>query len=194
MFAVVAMVLSACGGEVPRQSVYSVELTTAQTPLAVTALDGVIMVDTFSTDTVLGSRRIAWREQPQSRQIRSYAYHEWNQSPPRLLQSHLASCLASGNAAPTVVLPTDRAEADYIIGGEIHGFEQLVTGPASATVEIAVDFRLSARRSRELIWSERIAASSDAADASPEAAVDAFTRALSALCDAVLASLPQIRP
>ena len=191
--ALVAAGLAGCGGEVPRQSVYSVGLTTAAAPLSVPALDGVVMVDTFATDTVLGSRRIAWREQPQSRQIRSYPYHEWNESPPRLLQSHLASCLASGNAAPTVVVPTDRAEADYILGGEIRSFEQQVTGPDSAAVEIAVALRLSARRSRELVWSDVVATSSSAANASPEAAVDAFSDALSAFCDSVLAALPRIR-
>ncbi len=193
MMAVVAAALAGCGGEVPRQSVYSLELTAAGAPLTAAALGGVVMVDTFATDTVLGSRRIAWREQPQARQIRSYPYHEWNQSPPRLLQSHLASCLASGNAAPTVVVPTDRAEADYILGGEIRSFEQQVTGPDSATVEIAVDLRLSARRSRELVWSELVAVSANAANASPEAAVDAFSGALSTFCNSVLAALPRIR-
>lgn len=192
MIASAAMLaVAGCGGEAPRQQVYSLDLTTAA-PLPAPLLGGVVMVETFTADSVLGSRRIAWRESPSSQEIRTRTYHEWNEAPPRLLQSHLYSCLSSAGAADAVVLPTDRAEADYILGGDIRRFEQQITGPDSSTVEIAVDLRLAERRTRERLWREVVVASAPAADASPEAAVNAFAVALSSFCQAVLTALPRI--
>lgn len=189
---VAALAVAGCGGEAPRQQVYSLDLTTAAAPLPAPRLDGVVMVEAFTADTVLGSRRMAWRESPSSQEIRTHTYHEWNEAPPRLLQSHLYSCLTSARAAEAVVLPTDRAEADYILGGDIRRFEQQITGPNSATVEITVDLRLAARRTRERLWREVITASSPASGATPEAAASAFAVALSNFCGNVLAALPRI--
>ena len=187
------LALAGCADPPPPDRTYSLPLTEAVAPLAQPRIDGTVMVDTFRTDAVLVGRRIAWRDSPDALIIRSYPNHLWNAQPPRLLQAHLHNCLAAANVAPAVVLPTDRARIDVILGGDILAFEQQLTGPEAAEIAVTVDFRLSSRQTRDLVWQDRIAVRTPASSAAPEAAAAALATALDTLCRDLVQRLPAER-
>ncbi len=189
---VAVLALAACGEAPPPDRTYSLPLTERAGPLAQPKVDGTLMIDTFRTDAVLVGRRIAWRESPDDLVIRTYPNHLWNAQPPRLLQAHLHNCLGAANVAQNVVMPTDRARIDVILGGDILAFEQHRTGADSAEVAVTVDVRLSSRQTRDLIWQDRVSVTAPAASAAPEAAAAALATALDALCGALVERLPQM--
>lgn len=193
VLALAVPVLGACADPPPPDRTYSLPLTEAAAPLPGPLIDGTVMVDTFRTDAVLVGRRIAWRESPDALVIRSYPNHLWNAQPPRLVQAHLHNCLAAANVAPSIVLPTDRARIDLILGGDILAFEQQRLGPDAAQVAVTVDVRLSSRQTRDLVWQDRVAVTAPAASAAPEAAAPALAAALTALCDELVRRLPPQR-
>ena len=150
------------------------------------------MVEAFAADDVLAGRRLAWRNGPNDLEIRNYTYHSWNQPPPRLLQTHVRSCLDTGNAAASVVLPSDRAEIDYVLGGTIRHFEQQKAGAGGPLVVIDVEVYLAERRTRRILWRQPLTVTESVGDDSPEAAVDGFVAGLDGLCNRLLGTMQEL--
>lgn len=187
---ILAGLIAACG-QAPRPVTYSIPVTEAEIVMSRPPIEGVLMVEAFSADDVLAGRKLAWRAGPEDLEIRTYAYHSWNESPPRLLQTHLRTCLDSGNIASSVVVPSDRVQSDYILGGTLRHFEQQKVGDGGAVVDIAVDIYLAERRSRRILWRQPLTIMQGVANQTPEAAVDGFIAGLDDLCDLVLTTIAE---
>lgn len=180
----VAVVLVGCGGTLPTH-IYS--LPPVETPKGPARLPGVLMVQRFTADSVLNSRRIAWRANPEAFTVGNYPDHLWSLAPPEQLQIQLGHCLAGAGVAERVVPDSAPVQADWILSGRLGHFEQQLTGPPdgrnNARVQLEADLILTrVRGQRQPVWQATLAAAVALPDADPASVADGMYQAIGALC------------
>jgi ABC-type uncharacterized transport system auxiliary subunit len=149
------LALSACSAKVvPEDNFYRLTLGTPQAnPLAAQNLpaglaNGVIQVDRFTADGLLGGRAIVFSDGAQSNVAQTYHYDFWLEPPTILLQSALADTLRKAGVQK-VVTPDLRIEPDYTVTGKIRAFEQVRGNPGFVRVQI--ELALSERAGGKLV-------------------------------------------
>jgi len=103
--------LAACGGSAGPVT-YSLPPSDAAMPASEAPLPGVLLVDGFSADSVLGGRELAWRDMAAPNEIARYSRHLWNEAPTRLVQGRVVACLRRASVATAVIFPYERSEAN----------------------------------------------------------------------------------
>ena len=145
------LTLGACAARVvPEDNFYRLTLGTppaAQNLLSGLA-SGVIQVERFTADGLLGGRAIVFSDGAQSNVAQTYHYDFWLEPPTILLQSALADTLRK-EGVQKVVTPDLRIEPDYTITGKIRAFEQVRSNPGFVRVQI--ELAVSERAGGKLI-------------------------------------------
>ena len=172
------LTLGACAARVvPEDNFYRLTLGTppaAQNLLSGLA-SGVIQVERFTADGVLGGRAIVFSDGAQSNVAQTYHYDFWLEPPTILLQSALADTLRKAGVQK-VVTPDLRIEPDYTITGKIRAFEQ-VRGTAGF-VRVQIELALSERAGGKLIMFKSY-------KAEPRTNGDGIREAVSRMSDAI---------
>lgn len=172
------LTLGACAARVvPEDNFYRLTLGTppaAQNLLSGLA-SGVIQVERFTADGLLGGRAIVFSDGAQSNVAQTYHYDFWLEPPTILLQSALADTLRKAGVQK-VVTPDLRIEPDYTITGKIRAFEQ-VRGTAGF-VRVQIELALSERAGGKLIMFKSY-------KAEPRTNGDGIREAVSRMSDAI---------
>ena len=143
--------VSACSAKVvPEDNFYRLTLATppAARSLPAGLASGVIQVERFTADGLLGGRAIVFSQGAASNVAQTYHYDFWIEPPTLLLQSALADTLRKAGVQK-VVTPDLRIEPDYIIARKIRAFEQVRADPSFVRVQI--ELAVSERTSGKLI-------------------------------------------
>jgi len=150
-----AALIGACSAKpVLEDNFYRLTLGTPQVnPLAAQTLpagmqNGVIQVERFTADGLLGGRAIVFSDSVRADVAQTYHYDFWLEPPTILLQSALTDTLRKAGVQK-VVTPDLRIEPDYTITGKIRAFEQVRGNPGFVRVQI--ELALSERASGKLI-------------------------------------------
>lgn len=96
---------------------------------------GVIQVERFTADGLLGGRAIVFSDSARADVAQTYHYDFWLEPPTILLQSALTDTLRKAGVQK-VVTPDLRIEPDYTITGKIRAFEQIRGNPGFVRVQI----------------------------------------------------------
>jgi len=139
------LLLSACGtpAPVPKDYYYRINEIAPADTLASPKLDGVLMVERFVGDGLLGGRPIVYAEAEKSHVLEAYSYHFWIDSPPALLSDQMISFLRKAKAAKAVVTPEMRVKTDFILTGRIRHMERVLGDPGKAVIEVELALKRS---------------------------------------------------
>ena len=136
--AAATLLLTACGppAPVPQDNYYRINEIAPADTLASPKFDGVLMVERFIGDGLLGGRPIVYADEKQSHVLNEYPYHFWIDSPPALLSDEMISFLRKAKVAKAVVTPEMRVKTDFILTGRVRHMERITGDPGKAVVEI----------------------------------------------------------
>ncbi len=183
-----AFILTGCG-RAPALQTYSLPAVAASPALlrAAVTLPGVLIVNRFTADSVLNSRRIAWRSSPEAFTVGNYAEQQWSTAPPEQLQARLVRCLTAAGAAETVAPDSAPVPADWILSGRLNYFEQQLTGPAdspgNAQARVGAELLLTrVRNGRKPVWQGTIEVTAPLPDAEPARVAEGMPEALGLFC------------
>lgn len=172
--------LSACfgGSEVVPQNHYyqladiSSDLKQVGKPL------GVIAVSPLRSDALHHERMILYSLQSAPLMLNTYYYHQWTNTPGRLIQEYLIDYLRQVGFAKAIVRYGERERIDGQISGYIQRFERIVgTGTPKVMVRLELSFIPRAAGAPHAL-TRVYTVERRAADNSMEATVAAFSTAL----------------
>ena len=143
--ATATLLLSACGspGPVPKDHYYQISDIAPAASLESPKLDGVLMVERFVGDGLLGGRPIVYVEDEKSPVLKDYSYHFWKDSPPAMLSDQMISFLRKAKAAKAVVTPEMRVKTDFVLTGRIRHMERILGNPGAAAIEVEIGLKRS---------------------------------------------------
>lgn len=180
--------LTGCG-RAPAPQTYSLPAVAASPalPRAAVTLPGVLIVNRFAADSVLNSRRIAWRSSPEAFTVGNYPEQRWSTAPPEQLQARLVGCLTAAGVAETVAPDSAPVPADWILSGRLIYFEQQLTGPAdspgNAQARVGAELLLTrVRNDRKPVWQGAIEATVPLPNADPARVAEGMQEALGLFC------------
>lgn len=110
--------------------------------------NGVIQVERFTADGLLGGRAIVFSDNARGDIAQTYHYDFWIEPPTILLQTALADTLRRAGAQK-VVTPDLRIEPDFTVTGKIRALEQIRGNPGAVRVQI--ELALSERAGGKLL-------------------------------------------
>jgi len=141
--AAATLLLSACGspGPVPKDHYYQISDIAPADTLATPKLDGVLMVERFMGDGLLGGRPIVYAESENSHVLKDYSYHFWTDNPPSMLSDKMISFLREAKAAKAVVTPEMRVKTDFVVTGRIRHMERILGNPGKAIIEVEIGLK-----------------------------------------------------
>jgi len=172
--------LAACSSPPPETRIFTMEL--ADVPLARgTPLPGALQVQGFSSATVYGDRRLAWRDMGEPQQIHLYNQFLWSSAPPQLFQEQLFRCLSEAQVAQEVVPNAVPVAIDFALTGTVERLELQIAAKHTAAA-VHVTLYLTNRRTRELLWGKRLEYLEPVPSNTPEDAATAFSEAMTKLC------------
>ena len=175
-----AMGLVSCAGSPPPRDAFHRLAVPAPAARSEAALSGTVVVSRLEASAVLRGRAIVSADAGREGRLEKSAYHFWSDPPATLVQQSLATFLREGGHAERAVLPEVRADARHRVSGYLYRFER-VAGGGSARAVVEVELTLRDLETREVRLSERYEVREAAADASMDATVDAFGRALASI-------------
>lgn len=141
-----------------------------------------LRIDSLSADAPLGSDRLL--VMPADSEYAAWAGVRWADAAPRLLQARLLEAFRRSGRLEGVVDDASRARSDATLTGHLTAFHLRLDGDTRRAM-VRLDAELIDEASRQLLASRRFAATADAADATPEAAVAAFGEASDRLAGAL---------
>jgi ABC-type uncharacterized transport system auxiliary subunit len=189
--ALAAALLAAAGcalGSAPRDAFYRLEAP-APPALAQPALPGLLSVDRLRADAITSERLLLYRAAGDPTEVRRYAYHQWVDPPPLMLQVALANALRLAGVAGTVVTSDERLRPDYELGGRILELERRLDDPPRVALELELSLT---RRSDRALLLQRVYREERPAESGVPDAVRAFDQALGALLRRLVADLAEL--
>ncbi len=184
--------LTACGSiePVPEDRFYRLAEIPGPEPLAQPLLPGVLAVGTIETSGIYNERAILYSEPGRPTELLRYHYHSWIDSPPQLIQDHIALFLRGAAVAPTVVIDDGQAEWQYRLTGRLRRFEREMRGTGSS-VTVAIEYRLVQRGGGRPLWIGDYTAQMPVSGERVNDAVQAFSAAVNRIDLELLADLKE---
>ena len=171
------LALAACAQPpVPQDQFYRLQVGTPEVPLAGSPLKGLLEVERFVADGLLGGRPIVFSASEQPHSLREYYYHFWVEAPTVMLRDRLVTYLRAAQAATTVVTPEMRVEPDFVLTGKIKRLERVIGAQPRAVVELDLGVRETA--SDRLLFLETYYVEVEVDADTVAAAVEAINEAL----------------
>jgi ABC-type uncharacterized transport system auxiliary subunit len=171
--------LAACGSvePAPEEQYYRLPAAAVSTDGAASALDGTLVVGGIEHGGIYGERAILYSNASQPAKLQRYHYHTWVDSPPRLIQDHLAVYMRNVGAAPKALIDKGVVDWRYRLYGKLRRFERVMEGFGSKAV-VELEFRLQKRGQDSYLLTKDYSAEVAVDDDSVNDAVEAFGAAL----------------
>lgn len=131
---------------VPENNFYRLEIDAPQR-LAVPILSGTLAVGRFEGNGLVGGRAMIYSEASRPLQLRQYHYHNWIESPPRLLQEQLVLFLRSAGVAKRVISTGTGVNTDYLVSGKI---QKLLESRSSDGASVTVGLELTLIQTKDM--------------------------------------------
>ena len=168
--------LAGCGASTPLRSERFYRLDPA--PLAGPAgapVPAILLVNDLSGRGFLGARQVVFRTRAEPLVTQRYDDLLWEEPPTSALARALVAALRAARVFEFVVVPAERARADFLLGGELERFEHLAT---EQPPRVAATLHLALVRSadRGSMVSRTYSGEEPLAGSTPDAMVAAFTR------------------
>lgn len=194
LLAVTALILSGCGTAppLPRDRYYALE-PPATAPGGGAPAAAILQVNDLAARGFLGGRQIVYRTREQPLVVERYDSHLWEEPVPRALASVLVSAIRQAGVFRSVVIPADRARADYLLGGEVARFEHRPTDQPPRVVA-ALNLSLVKVADRRSLWTRGYRDEERVEAGTPEAMAEAFNRLASRMAQAVVRDLTAAKP
>jgi cholesterol transport system auxiliary component len=135
----------------------------------------ILLVHDLAARGFLGGRPIVFRTREEPLVVQRYDTLLWEVPPPRAVADALVESIRAAGVFSHVVIPAERARADFLLGGEVQRFEHL---PTDDPPRVAVTLNLALVRANDRSsMSSRQYSGEEMVDAqTPEAMADAFNR------------------
>jgi ABC-type uncharacterized transport system auxiliary subunit len=145
---VAVLMLFGCAAQepVPENNFYRLRIDAPQQPGA-SILNGTLAVGPLQGNGLVGGRAMVYSEASLPLQLRQYHYHNWIESPPRLLQEQLVLFLRTAGVAKRVISSETGAHAEYLVSGKIH---KLLESRSSSGASVTVGLELALIRARDM--------------------------------------------
>ncbi len=186
--------LLGCGSSAPLrpERFYSLDPPTQQGPVGKPA-PAILLVNDLGARGFLGGRQIVFRTREEPLVAQRYDWLLWEDPPTRALAAALVKAVRAAAVFRFVVIPEDRARADYLLGGEVERFEHR---PTDQPPRVAASFTLALVRAsdRGSMTSRRYSGEEPVEGASPDAMAAAFNRLTARLMAEVVRDLQALRP
>jgi len=191
-----ALTLSACaaGGPAPQDHVYPLSPAITVVPLVEPAVAATLLVTQPSARRLTVGREILFRRDDRPGEIQRYNFHRWAEPPAAGVASALTAALREARLFAFVINPGQRAQADYLLTGEILRLEHL---PSAHPPEVAAELHLTlvdGYDRRPLFARLYQGREPTGANDSPGAAVAAFDALLGRLLGEAVQDLQAQRP
>lgn len=188
-----AMGLVGCGSAPPVQPdrFYSLEAAALAGPAGPPA-PSVLMVNDLAARGLLGGRQIVYRTREQPLVVDRYQSLLWAEPPTRALSQNLVNGIRTAQVFDFVAIPSDRARADYLLGGEVERFEHLPTDQPPRVVG-TVNLTLVRSDDRRSIVGRQYSGEERVDGDSPEAMAEAFNRLVARLVAEAVRDLQAVK-
>lgn len=186
--------LSSCGSAQPVRPdrFYSLEPAVLEGPAGAPA-PVVLLVNNLGSRGFLGGRAIVFRTHEQPLVAQRYEDLLWEDPPTRSIAQALVSAIRNAELVEFVVVPTDRARFDLMLGGEVERFEHLPTD-SPARVAASINLALVRATDRSTLATRRYSGEEPVQGATPDAMAEAFNRLTARLMAEVVRDLQSLRP
>ena len=190
---VAAMLLTACGGGEPVRAdrFYRLDPVPLMAP-AGPASESILLVHDLAARGFLGGRQIVYRTREEPLVAGRYPTLLWEDPPTRAIPAALVAAIRAAQVFEYVVIPAERAQADYILGGEVERFEHLPTHEPPRVVA-SMTLALVRADDRHSVLSRQYSGEEPVAGEGPDAMADAFNRLIARLAAEAVADLQSIR-
>jgi len=152
----------------------------------------VLLVNNLAARGFLGGRAIVFRTREQPLVAQRYEDLLWEDPPTRSLAQALVGAIRAADVVEVVVVPTDRARFDLMLGGEVEQFEHL---PTDTPPRVAASINLSLVRAgdRSTLASRRYSGEEPVLGDTPDAMAEAFNRLTARLMAEMVRDLQPLR-
>ena len=178
VFALLAVLLAAACGGVPKAYYYTLQVPAVPAPTD-PRTDYVLGVEHFRAPQILRDDRIVYYVSPT--QINFYQNHRWGSDPATLLSDYAAQWMDSSAVFSQVRVLPARERVDYTLGGSVLSFEE-VDSDGGAKVRLALALSLVRTSDHKLVWSGKQSQETPLSERS----VEGVATALNASCAQVL--------
>jgi cholesterol transport system auxiliary component len=189
-----ALALAGCGSSAPveRDRYYSLAPGLQETPAAIPS-SAILLVNDLSARGFLGGRQIVYRTREQPLRVERYEALLWEEPAPRALSQVLVNAIRDAGIFQFVVIPADRARADYLLGGEVERFEHW---PTDQPPQVAMTLNLSLVHAddRHSLWARRYSGEEPVTASTQDGMAEAFNRLTARLLGEVLRDLKRVQP
>ncbi|MBK1718877.1 ABC-type transport auxiliary lipoprotein family protein [Thiocystis violacea] len=189
-----SLMLGGCGTAppVPRDRYYTLD-PDFQTSAGGPPLAASLLVNDLAARGFLGGRQILYRTQERPLAVDRYQVYLWDEPLPRAMASVLARAIREAGLFTQVIIPADRARADFLLGGELIRFEHRPTD-RPPVVAATLSLSLVKADDRRSLWTRQYSATEPLAANRPDAMAEAFNRLAARLAAEVLSDLRTSRP
>ena len=188
------LALAGCGSSQPIRPdrFYSLEPAVLEGPGGHPA-PVVLLVNNLAARGFLGGRAIMFRTREQPLVAQRYEDLLWEDPPTRSLAHALVNAIREAKVVEVVVVPTDRARFDLMLGGEVERFEHL---PTDDPPRVAASINLSLVRAedRNTLVSRRYSGEEPVGGDTPDTMAEAFNRLTARLMAEVVRDLQTLKP
>ena len=189
-----ALLLGGCGASEPVKPdrFYSLGAVPQRTAATVPA-PAILLVNSLAAQGFLGGRQIVYRTRESPLVVQRYEDLLWEDPPSRAIAAALVEALRAAKVFQFVVIPADRARADFLLGGEVERFEHL---PTEQPPRVSASFTLTLVRAndRGSIANRRYSGEEPVDGVSPDAMAEAFNRLTARLVAEAVRDLETLKP
>jgi len=187
---ILVLLVSGCGSVEPLPEDHFYRLTEASAGQELSVhFDGVLAIGSIDSAGVYGERAILYSRSDSPTELLRYHYHAWTDSPPRLIQDHLAAFLRRSGTAPLVVLNDARTDWDYLVSGRLRRFERVLDEEGRSEAVVDLELRLTRHGVKHPLSIADYSAEAPVEGDSVAQAAEAFSRALHDIYRRFLADL-----
>lgn len=188
------LALAGCGSGKPVRPdrFYALEPVPIEGPAGPPA-PAILMVNDLAARGFLGGRQIVYRTREAPLTVDRYPDLLWAEPPNRAIAQSLANGIRAGGVFEFVVIPADRARADYLLGGEVERFEHRPTDRPPRVVA-AVNLALVRANDRGSMASRQYGGEEPVDGDTPDAMADAFNRLTARLVAQAVRDLQEVKP
>jgi len=189
-----ALLLCGCGASEPVKPdrFYSLHPVPLRGAGAVPA-PSILLVNSLAAQGFLGGRQIVYRTRESPLVAQRYEELLWEDPPSRAIAAALVKAVRAAEVFQFVVIPADRARADFLLGGEVERFEHL---PTDQPPRVSASFTLALVRAndRSSMANRQYSGEEPVDGVSPDAMAEAFNRLTARLVAEAVRDLEALKP